>query len=244
MKDTNNPPSELWLVPAGIAGCDMRSFATARHLAVMTSAKVWVVEEARTARRMIASVIQGFDFDSRQWFTLENNQKTSTMSSWKQAMKTAPRGEIWALMSEAGMPAVADPGAEVVSMAHKLGWSVQVLSGPSSIIMALAASGFNGQQFHFHGYLPVEGKALHQKIQELEQAALRGTTQLFIETPYRSDRMMQALLQGLRPGTALSVMAGLDEPDALCAVKTAGEWAKSIPSIGKRPTVFLIGVPK
>lgn len=244
MKDTNNPPAVLWLVPAGIAGCDMHSFATARHIEVIRSAEVWVVEEARTARRMIASVIQGFDFDSRQWFQLEQAQKPSDMVAWKQAMKAAPRGSVWALMSEAGMPAVADPGAEVVSLAHKLGWSVQVLSGPSSIIMALAASGFNGQQFFFHGYLPVDGRALQQKIQELEQAALRGVTQLFIETPYRSDRMLQALLQSLRPGTWLSVMAGLDEPDAFCAVKTAADWAKNLPTIGKRPTVFLLGIPK
>jgi 16S rRNA (cytidine1402-2'-O)-methyltransferase len=244
MTDTIKSSSELWLVPAGIAGCDMSSFATERHLKVMNSAAVWVVEEARTARRMIASVIKGFDFDRRQWFQLEKEQKNASAPLWKQAMKSAPPGAVWALMSEAGMPGVADPGAEVVSLAHNLGWSVNVLSGPSSIIMALAASGFNGQQFHFHGYLPVEGKALHQRIQELEQAALRGTTQLFIETPYRSDRMMQALLQNLRPGTSLSVMAGLDEPNAFCAVKTTGEWSKNVPQIGKRPTVFLIGMPK
>jgi 16S rRNA (cytidine1402-2'-O)-methyltransferase len=244
MKDTFTPPSELWLMPAGIAGCDMRSFATAQHLEVLNKAAIWVVEEARTARRMIASVIQGFDFDSRQWYELPKSHKGQASDPWEQAMKEAPQGSVWALMSEAGMPAVADPGAEVVSLAHRLGWSVKVLSGPSSMMMALAASGFNGQQFAFHGYLPVESRPLQQKIQELEQGALRGATQLFIETPYRTDRMLQALLQTLRPGTWLAVMAGLDGPEAFCAVKTAADWVKNPPSVGKLPAVFLIGMPK
>jgi 16S rRNA (cytidine1402-2'-O)-methyltransferase len=242
--DTFSPAPELWLMPAGIAGSDMSTFATNQHINVLQRTQVWVVEDARTARRMISSVVQGYNFNERQWFELAKESHHETRADWKQAMKQAAAGAVWSLMSEAGMPGIADPGAEVVSWAHQLGWIVRVLSGPSSIIMALAASGFNGQQFAFHGYLPVDGKALGHKIQELEQAALRGATQLFIETPYRTERMFQALLQHLRPGTSLAVMAGLDSAQPFCGVRTAAAWAKQAPHIGKLPAVFLIGIPK
>ena len=243
MKETFAAPKVLWLMPAGIAGNDMRSFATENHLEVLQRASCWVVENARTARRMVASVLQGFDFDSRLWFELPKDRDSRGVADWKEAMKSAPAGAVWVLMSEAGMPAVADPGAEVVSFAHKLGWSVKVLSGPSSIIMALASSGFNGQQFAFHGYLPVETRELQKKIQELEPPANKGITQLFIETPYRTERMLQTLLKTLRPGTWLAVMANLEGADVFCRVDRVSEWLSKPSAPAKLPAVFLLGMP-
>jgi 16S rRNA (cytidine1402-2'-O)-methyltransferase len=156
-------------------------------------------------------------------------------------MRSASPGSVWGLMSEAGMPGIADPGAAVVAYAHQLGWEVRALAGPSSIFMALALSGFNGQQFAFHGYLPVEPPALLRALQALEAQAQKGIAQIFIETPYRTHRMLETLLRNLKPQTGLSVTAGLDTPQFFCYSGPVSGWKdKRLPE-GKVPAVFVLG---
>jgi 16S rRNA (cytidine1402-2'-O)-methyltransferase len=147
------------------------------------------------------------------------------------------------LLSEAGMPAIADPGSSVVRAAHELGIEVVPLVGPVSLLLALAASGLNGQNFAFVGYLPQEAAARTQRLRDLEALALRtGQTQMFIETPYRNAAMWQALLQSLKPATRVAVASGLTLPGAVSRSTTVAEWKKQAAPVGNDvPAVFAIG---
>jgi 16S rRNA (cytidine1402-2'-O)-methyltransferase len=147
------------------------------------------------------------------------------------------------LVSEAGMPAIADPGSSVVRAAHELGIEVVPLVGPVSLLLALAASGLNGQNFAFVGYVPQEAAARTQRLRELEALALRtGQTQLFIETPYRNAALWQALLQALKPATRVAVAAGLTLPGAVSRSATVADWKKQPAPIGNDvPAVFAVG---
>ena len=158
-------------------------------------------------------------------------------------LTAALQGQDIGLVSEAGMPAVADPGSSVVRAAHELGVSVVPLAGPVSLLLALAASGLNGQNFAFVGYLPVQPADRTTRIRELEALALRtGQTQIFIETPYRNAPLWQALLQALKPETRVAVASALTLPSALAACHAVQRWKqKPIPVGGDAPAVFLIG---
>jgi 16S rRNA (cytidine1402-2'-O)-methyltransferase len=141
----------------------------------------------------------------------------------------------------AGCPAVADPGALLVRAAHEAGITVVPLVGPSAILLALMASGLNGQRFAFHGYLPVDAAARASKIRELEQRSKReDATQIFIETPYRNDVMLQALMEHGADPTLLCVAADLTQPDEFIATRTIAAWRKKLPALNKRPAVFLL----
>lgn len=234
----------LWLMPVGLGDGGMASFAQEAHRQASMQVQYWIVEQVRTARRMLASIHNAYPFDEKQWFEIgkEGQHDAGALASeWKTAMRRAAPGSVWGLMSEAGMPGIADPGAAVVAFAHQLGWDVRVLAGPSSVFMALALSGFNGQQFAFHGYLPVEPPALQRTVQALEVQAQRGIAQIFIETPYRTHRMLETLLRSLKPQTGLSVTAGLDTPQFFTYSGTVSSWkGKQLPE-GKVPAVFVLG---
>jgi 16S rRNA (cytidine1402-2'-O)-methyltransferase len=150
-------------------------------------------------------------------------------------------GQDVALLSEAGCPAVADPGALLVRAAHEAGITVVPLVGPSAILLALMASGLNGQRFAFHGYLPVDATARASKIRELEQRSKReDASQIFIETPYRNDAMLQALMEHGTDSTLLCVAADLTQPGEFIATRSIVAWRKKLPALNKRPAVFLL----
>lgn len=145
------------------------------------------------------------------------------------------------VLSEAGAPAIADPGAAVVRRAHALGFRVVPLSGPSAIMLALMASGLDGQRFTFHGYLPVDESALGARLKKLEADSRRDhATQTFIETPYRNDRMLRSILQHCAPSTELCVATNLTQPDESVRTRSVEAWRRDVPEIGRRPTVFLL----
>ena len=145
------------------------------------------------------------------------------------------------LMSEAGCPGIADPGAEIVDKAHRMGIKVVPLVGPSSILLALMASGFNGQSFTFHGYLPIDKVLRSKKIKELEVAAIKlDQTQLFIETPFRNNPMLEEILKTANPRTKLCIATDLTAPTEFVQTKTIADWQKKVPELHKRPTIFLL----
>ena len=222
----------------------MANFAQEAHRQAANQVQYWIVEQVRTARRMLATMQSAYPFDTKRWFEIgkEGQHDARTLENeWKAAMRSALPGSVWGLMSEAGMPGIADPGAAVVAFAHQLGWEVRALAGPSSIFIALALSGFNGQQFAFHGYLPVEPPALLRAVQALEAQAQKGVAQIFIETPYRTQRMLETLLRNLKPQTGLSVTAGLDTPRFFSYSGPVASWKdKRLPE-GKVPAVFVLG---
>jgi 16S rRNA (cytidine1402-2'-O)-methyltransferase len=145
------------------------------------------------------------------------------------------------LMSEAGLPGVADPGSNLVSLAHKKGIVVKPLSGPSSIFMALMASGLNGQNFAFSGYLPQDEKKCKQRLVELELKSKKEyQTQIFMETPYRNNRLIQIILDCLHPNTQLCIACDISIDSEFIETKTISSWKKSIPDLNKRPAIFII----
>jgi 16S rRNA (cytidine1402-2'-O)-methyltransferase len=255
-KGGKSPKGRLFLVPAPLDfGCDEQApiagVLPQATLAAAAALSHWVCENAKTARACLKRIgeLQPLAAPLQQQVITEMprevHKKGDTGASFdaRPLLKAALEGHDMGLISEAGMPAVADPGASVVRAAHDLGLEVVPLVGPSSLLLALAASGLNGQNFAFVGYLPQDTAARLQRIRELEALAWKtGQTQLFIETPYRNAALLGALLQGLRPDTRLAVSTGLTLASAATRSLPAKAWKQlAAPSVGDGPAVFAIG---
>ena len=199
---------------------------------------VFIVESLREARRNLRKIGCTVDFDVVTMHELDkHNAENNAIDAWLEPLK---EGAIGALLSDAGCPAVADPGAAVVSAAHRHGIKVIPLVGPSSLLLALMASGLNGQSFAFHGYIPVKSNERLPRIKELEKVSKHWSqTQLFIETPYRSDAMLQDLLKGLSNDTMLCVATNLTGPNERITTQSVGEWKRKNMKLDKIPAVFL-----
>ena len=197
------------------------------------SLKHWVVENAKTTRaflkRVDAVVPLHTPLQSLAVQELPRPRKGSgerlAMQDWHQLLQPALQGQDMGLLSEAGLPAVADPGAALVDAAHRLGLTVEVMAGASSLTLALAASGLNGQRFAFEGYLPQDAEARLRRMRQLEaRSQQEAQTQIAIETPYRNQALLAALLEGLRPSTRLSVACGLTAADGWCRTRPVSVW--------------------
>lgn len=204
----------------------------------------WVVESAKTARaflkRVDAMVPLATPLQTLAMQELPRARKgsgsTVDANEWKSLLAPALAGHDVGLLSDAGLPAVADPGAALVAAAHTLGLTVEPLAGASSLTLALAASGLNGQRFAFEGYLPQNAAERQQRVRELEQRSRReGQTQLVIETPYRNEALLQALSQALQPETRLSVACGLTSMTGWCRTQTVSAWRRDIQIAGRTP---------
>lgn len=209
-----------------------------QNIDIANKLDVVIAESIREARRNLRKMGCTLDFDAILMFEWNKHEGgENDVNAWLQPVV---EGKNAALVSDAGSPAVADPGAVVVAAAHKLGIKVVPLVGPSSLMMALMGSGLNGQSFAFHGYLPVKSGDRVSRIKELELASKHNhQTQLFIETPYRSDAMMQDLLKGLANDTMLCVATNLTGPNERITTKPVSEWKRTNAKIDKVPAVFL-----
>ncbi|HIZ87023.1 MAG TPA: SAM-dependent methyltransferase [Candidatus Coprenecus pullistercoris] len=219
----DNPPSEV--IPAFVHA----SIAHVRHFAV---------EDIRSARRYLsASGFKGM-IDSLSFYEVNEHSSQEDVES---AFRILESGEDMALISEAGLPAVADPGAALVALAHKADMEVVPLSGPSSIMMALMSSGMNGQCFAFAGYIPVKGDERRRRLKELEARSRKySETEIMIETPYRSDSLFKDILAVCEPSTRVCVAADITLADQYIRTRTVAQWRKSGLTISKKPAVFLI----
>ncbi len=198
----------------------------------------FVVENAKSARRFIASC--GHPKPLRDIAMAELNEHTPA-AAVSALLEVALSGRDLGLLSEAGVPAVADPGALLVAAAHASGVKVVPMVGPSSLLLALMASGLEGQRFRFAGYLPADSAGRRAALAELERQSARHTeTQIFIETPYRNDAMLADILQTCRPATRLAIAADLTAPGEWIRSETIEAWRANTPAIGKRPAIFLI----
>lgn len=196
----------------------------------------WAAENAKTTRSLLkridalsplAQPLQAIQIAELPRAAKGARAGADDSAAWRALLKPALDGADLGLISEAGLPAVADPGARLVALAHEAGVEVLPLSGPSSLLLALAASGLNGQSFAFVGYLPVDGSARSTRIRELEAlSAQAGQTQLLIETPYRNEALRQALLSTLKPGTRLSISVGLTLPGGWTRTATVADWKR------------------
>ena len=229
----------LYLIPTPLADdtAELVLPPTIREIVEKTDA--YFVENVRTARRFISSLKTGRVIDETTFFDLDKD--TPPTDTRRQIQELMERKRDAGVLSEAGCPGVADPGAVVVGMAHTLGWRVEPLVGPSSILMALMASGMSGQSFVFHGYLPIEKQDRIRAIRFLEKEAQdRLQTQIFMETPYRNDALFADVLANCQPNTRLCVACNLTAPDAFVRTLTIRDWKKQIPDLRKKPTVFLL----
>ena len=251
-------PARLFLVPTPLDfGCaetvPLREVLPDGTIAVAAGLTHWVCENAKSARAFLKRVgeVQPLAASMQEQQIQELPREVHKKGDHgpggfdaKALLKPALAGHDVGLLSEAGMPAVADPGSSVVRAAHELGVQVVPLVGPVSVLLALAASGLNGQNFAFVGYLPQDAAARVQRINDLEALALRtGQAQIFIETPYRNLALWQALVQRLKPTTRIAVASGLTLPNAMCRSASAASWKQGeVPVNNDTPTVFAIGM--
>ena len=230
---------KLFLLPVPL-GADALETIPPYVVARIHALDYFVAERAKTARRFIKST--GPERPISELNILELNKRT-TDEERSHLLDAALNGHDVGLLSEAGCPAVADPGAQVVAQAHRLGVEVVPLVGPSSILLAIMGSGMNGQGFTFHGYLAAKPHELTRDLRRIEQDLRRtGYTQLCIETPYRNDKFIETALQTLHPTTRFGIATDLTLSTEYVKTKTIADWKKSNPpSLHKRPTIFLLG---
>jgi 16S rRNA (cytidine1402-2'-O)-methyltransferase len=249
-------PGRLFLVPAPLDfGCetqaDLKDSMPERTLQIAATLQHWISENAKSTRAYLKRVGEKFPLTQPiqslqiQELPREVHKKGDHHGNFdaRHLLQPALAGHDMGLVSEAGMPAVADPGSSVVRAAHELGIPVTPLVGPVSILLALAASGLNGQNFAFVGYVPATPDERNQRIRELESLALKtGQTQLFIETPYRNQALLQALLQTLQHNTRLATSSGLTLTNARCYCDVVKGWKHQPWTLdNSTPTVFAIG---
>ena len=229
----------LYLIPTPLAQGALNQTLPDSTRSIIPQLRCFVVEELPTARRFLsASGLKG-QIDDLHLCVLNEHTKPQEFDSMLHPLL---KGHDVGLLSEAGLPAVADPGATLVALAHQKGIKVVPLIGPSSLMLALMASGLNGQSFAFAGYLPVQPQERKDKISALEKRSkLENQTQIFIETPYRNRSLFEALIAVCAPQTFLCIAANLTAPDAFVATQTIAQWRRApAPPIHKIPAVFVI----
>lgn len=234
-----NSPSTLYLIPTFLAEGTSDQVLSPQVLEAIRKSDVFFVENVRTARRFISSLRLGKVIDTLQFFELT---KSTPEAETREQLKGLPAYAQVGVISEAGCPGVADPGAVAVRLAHQMGFRVVPLVGPSSILLALMASGLSGQSFIFHGYLPIDKAERRKSIVQLEKdAGFKRTTQIFMETPFRNNQMFATILENCNPDTLLCVACNITAPDELILTLPVRDWKKRVPDLHKKPTIFLIG---
>ncbi len=232
---------KLILFPVPIGADELATSLPEGNLVLLASCHTFIVEELRSARRFLKKAGYPHPIDETQFFELNEHTSHEEIGNYLDAIE---RGENIGLLSEAGLPCVADPGAMITRVAQRRGIEVVPLVGPSSLMLALMASGFNGQSFAFNGYLPVDKSKRAAAIRHLEERLHREhQTQIFIEAPYRNNQMLEALSTVLQPNTMICVACDLTLPTQYIRSLSAAKWQKEREKVNlhKRNTVFLIG---
>jgi 16S rRNA (cytidine1402-2'-O)-methyltransferase len=228
----------LYLVPSLLGDTPVRNSIPDYNLTLLSRITYFIVEEVRSARRFLKKAIPSLTIDDLQFLIFNEHTAPEEVSSFIQPLL---EGNDVGLLSEAGLPCVADPGTELIRLAHDSGIRVIPLVGPSSLMLALMASGFNGQNFCFSGYLPVDKNQRIKQLRELERNLYKDDqTQIFIEAPYRNIQIFQAVLEACRDTTRLCLATELTTTNESIQVKSVKEWKGKHPDIEKKPTVFLL----
>ena len=206
-------------------------------LEAVKACSVFFVENERSARRYLKLLWKEMVIDQYEWHTIHKAEQ-EVKEQFRQALQ---RGHSIGIISEAGCPGVADPGQLLVETAHGLGAMVQPLVGPSAILLALMASGMNGQSFSFNGYLPIDNGERIKALKDLENESIqKKSTQIFMETPYRNNQLLETILKTLKPGTRFCIAADLTGSQEYIKTKTIADWKNKLPDIHKRPSIFLL----
>lgn len=234
-----NRPGRLYLIPTVLAPETASSVLSPQIREVIAQTEHFFVENVRTARRFISELQLRKPIEDLNFYLLD---KDTPLPETRAQLQLVLQGKDAGVLSEAGCPGVADPGAVAVSLAHQMGIPVIPLVGPSSILLALMASGFSGQSFVFHGYLPIDRPERAKAIRQLErEAKVKRQTQIFMETPFRNNQLLQDILQNTQADTQLCIACHLTAPDEMVRTLAIKDWKKQLPDLHKKPTIFLFG---
>ena len=231
----------LYLIPCPLSDGALDRIRPAHNIEIVSGIRFFVVESLRSARRFLKKCNRAIDIDSLTMNELNEHTDLKDIASIEALLEPIGRGEPVGVISDAGCPAVADPGADLVAIAQRRGYKVFPLVGPSSILMSLMASGFNGQSFAFEGYLPVDSQARQSRLKEmLRRIEREHQTQIFIEAPYRNNHLIADLVQHLPPRLRLCVASDITGENQSIITRTIGEWRQSRYDYHKIPTIFLL----
>jgi 16S rRNA (cytidine1402-2'-O)-methyltransferase len=208
------------------------------NLIITTRLRHFIVENIKTTRRFLRQLDPEFDIDKSYFSILNKHTNSNEIQNFLQPCRD---GENIGLISEAGCPGIADPGATIVSIAHKENIRVIPLIGPSSIFMALMASGLSGQNFCFHGYLPIDKSLRIKKIKQLSSSCMNGSSQIFMETPFRNDSLLTDLLKNLNENIMLCIASNISSNGEFIKTLSIKSWKQNIPKLNKKPSIFIIG---
>ena len=236
MSEKSAGKGALYLIPVALGGDNPSSLLSPSTLDIARNLRTFVVENAKSARHFLKKIGHPLPLQEIHLHVLDEHTAERDVPT---LLAPLLAGQDCGLMSEAGCPAVADPGATLVRLAHESGVRVVPLVGPSAILLALMASGMDGQRFTFHGYLPAESVQRARRLKELDSRSTHET-QIFIETPYRNAAMLNSLLENCRENTLLCIAADLTLPAESVATRSVGEWKKKPPALDRRLVVFLL----
>ncbi len=228
----------LYLLPVTLGDTSVESVLPSYNKEIILQLRFFIVEEVRTARRFLRKLDPSFDIDGSTFFPLNKHVSREDISDY---LNPLLEGYSMGVISEAGCPAVADPGADIVAIAQRKNLKIIPLVGPSSIILSVMGSGFNGQSFAFNGYLPIDTEERIKKLKQLEQRVYsEDQTQLFIETPYRNKKMVEDILRVCKSSTKLCIAANITCEGEYIKTKSLKDWKGHIPDLDKKPCIFLL----
>ena len=227
----------IYLIPNTLGEENFNSVLPPDVIKIVESLDYFIVENEKTARAFIKRLLPEKQQSEIQMEILDKHTDPLDLPLF---LRPVEKGSNVGIISEAGVPCVADPGAEIVSIAHRKGLQVRPLVGPSSILLALMGSGFNGQQFTFRGYLPFDAGIRKRVFQAMNKDLKDGITQIFMETPYRNNKLVEELLKVLHPETKLCIACDITLENEYIQTKTIADWARNLPDLHKRPTIFLL----
>ena len=228
----------LYLIPTSLGETSFDKILPAYNTEIVSALKYFIVEDIRTARRFLKKTNPAIVIDDLTFYALNQHTSHEEISTF---LKPLIDGNDMGVISEAGCPAIADPGADVVALAQEKQLQVVPLVGPSSILLALMASGFNGQSFAFVGYLPIQPADRSKALKRLENRVFsESQSQIFIETPYRNMKMLEEILSVCQPTTKLCIAADITLETEFIQTKTLKNWKKQLPDLNKRPCIFIL----
>lgn len=227
----------IYLIPVTLGGEDYLKVIPEKVITLTKQLRCFIVEDIRSARRYLRLIDKQFPIDDSVFFELNEHTGNNDISHY---LEPVLKGIDIGLMSEAGLPGIADPGALIVALAHKKGIRVSPLSGPSSIILALISSGLNGQNFTFNGYLPVKPAERSARLKELEKNASDGCAQIFMETPYRNQKLLDTIINVCNENTRLCIASDVTLDSEVIRTLTITEWKRNLPAINDKLVVFVL----
>lgn len=228
----------LYLIPVTLGETTAERVLPEYNKDIIRGIRHYIVENIRSARRFLKLVDQSISIDKLTFYELNKHTNLDEIGNY---LYPLTQGQSVGVISEAGCPAIADPGSDVVAIAQKKNYTVVPLIGPSSILLSLMGSGFNGQSFAFHGYLPIDSKDRKQKIEQMETRIFKEhQTQLFIETPYRNDKLVDDLLKFCNQNVKLCIAMNLTCEDEYIKTMPIQNWKKNLPDMNKKPCIFLL----